>query len=187
MPQAEFFRTRLLLALRRRSARSRRCRSCRCSRWTSRMPGRAAGRRRPTPPAPRTARRCSAAWTAASLCSQRRRSSRPVPATTWVRVAASEACFAGSIASLTIMSTLLASGPQLSFSLLICATGSPDGHSHYMESRPSAAALSPAERASAARLQAMADIVGRTLQGTAHRRLHLVPSELNSVSPGYSR
>jgi hypothetical protein len=44
-----------------------------------------------------------------------------------------------------------------------------------MESRPSVAALSPEQRASPARLQAMAAIAGRTLQGTAHRRLHLVP------------
>ena len=44
-----------------------------------------------------------------------------------------------------------------------------------MESRPSVAALSPEQRASPARLQAMADIASRTLQGTVHRRLHLVP------------
>ena len=56
--------------------------------------------------------------------------------------------------------------------------GSPGGHSQYMESRPSAAALSPEQRASPARLQAMAAIAGRTLQGTAHRRLHLVPGAL---------
>lgn len=56
------------------------------------------------------------------------------------------------------------------------ATGSPEGDSQYMESRPSAAALSPQERASPKRLQAMADIAGRTLQhGAAARRLHLVP------------
>lgn len=47
-----------------------------------------------------------------------------------------------------------------------------------MESRPSVAALSPEQRASPARLQAMAAIAGRTLQGTAHRRLHLVPGAL---------
>lgn len=52
-----------------------------------------------------------------------------------------------------------------------------------MESRPSAAALSPQERASPKRLQAMADIAGRTLQhGTAHRRLHLVPGVRKMLS-----
>jgi hypothetical protein len=59
--------------------------------------------------------------------------------------------------------------------LALYTAGSPDRHSQYMESRPSVAALSPEQRASPARLQAMADIAGRTLQGTAHRRLHLVP------------
>lgn len=72
---------------------------------------------------------------------------------------------------------------------LCTAAGSPDGNSQYMESRPlagafTAGALSPRERASPARLQAMADIAGRKLQcAAAQKRLHMVPGEHHPSSP----
>lgn len=49
-----------------------------------------------------------------------------------------------------------------------------------MESRPNAGALSPRERASPARLQAMADIAGRKLHSAAQKKLHMVPGALST-------